>query len=607
MDPELDSTAYSSQFSHDRYVNMTSIVDNMNHLTQIAYDVMGRPTQVTSAAGSVTNIQYDAWGRVTGKSYPTTGNPSVSIGYDAEGRVVATSDGTGARTYGYNSWGNRTSMTSAAGNTSATYDKGQRMLSQTDCSARAISYGWDGASRLISVGDSSGTAGYSFTPDSQPDVITYPNGTEVAYTYDTAGRTTAIVHRMTATQALIIGYSVTFDNGSRIQSATESPSGDVTSYGYDHANRLTSESRAGISTYSGSYTYDSSGARTSAYVVTNGVVQQNGTYSYDQAGRLTQVVDTANNTTDVYTWNDDGTLASFPGPGYTREMAYNEEGQMLSITRNQNGTRTLAYEYAYGSDGGRRSKKDHVNNVWTRFPCGVACGAGELVEQQSDLTGQSWTTSAQYLNGGAIIRRNDEFHHWDYRGTAGVITDGTGNVLSNNIYDQFAVARYTNGSAQTPWRQQQAQAADEGLLSVGGGTFMSASTGPFTHKGPPPPKHKNTIACLSCLLKNTSLSKTAQQTLMECSGVCLDASSPNSNQPFANNPPFHFGNPTSFPGIPISIGQGTIFYDPTTGGVGGTLGLKCGPVKIGLECSTAPSGPTQGGVTITAHPPWPWL
>jgi len=47
----------------------------------------------------------------------------------------------------------------------------------------------------------------------------------------------------------------------------------------------------------------------------------------------------------------------------------------------------LAYEYGYGFDRGRRWRKDTVNGVWTRYPCGVACVAGELVEQQKPLEG----------------------------------------------------------------------------------------------------------------------------------------------------------------------------------------------------------------------------
>ncbi|MDE2126194.1 MAG: hypothetical protein KGJ62_06365 [Armatimonadetes bacterium] len=60
----------------------------------------------------------------------------------------------------------------------------------------------------------------------------------------------------------------------------------------------------------------------------------------------------------------------------------------------------------------------------------VACSAGDLVEQTSDLTGQSWSTSALYLRGmgcgSSIYRRNSEWHLFDAGGTAGVITDGSG-------------------------------------------------------------------------------------------------------------------------------------------------------------------------------------
>jgi hypothetical protein len=112
----------------------------------------------------------------------------------------------------------------------------------------------------------------------------------------------------------------------------------------------------------------------------------------------------------------------------------------------------LAYEYGYGFDGGRRWRKDYLNGVWTRYPCGVACGAGELVEQTSDLSGSQWTTSALYLQGISLVRRNNEWHHFDPLGTAQVITNNSASVISNNVYDIFGVLRYEQGSAQTPWR-----------------------------------------------------------------------------------------------------------------------------------------------------------
>ncbi|MDE2127529.1 MAG: hypothetical protein KGJ62_13160 [Armatimonadetes bacterium] len=157
---------------------------------------------------------------------------------------------------------------------------------------------------------------------------------------------------------------------------------------------------------------------------------------------------------------------------------------------------TTAYEYGYAFDGGRRWKKDIANAVWTWFPCGVACSAGDLVEQTSDLTGQSWSTSALYLRGmgcgSSIYRRNSEWHLFDAGGTAGVITDGSANVLSNNLYDAFGVLMYVSGSAATQWRFEGRFVEEEGLVaSAGGGGDMLVARGVALAGKPKPPADKN--------------------------------------------------------------------------------------------------------------------
>jgi len=83
------------------------------------------------------------------------------------------------------------------------------------------------------------------------------------------------------------------------------------------------------------------------------------------------------------------------------------------------------------------------------------------VEQTSDLSGSQWTTSALYLQGISLVRRNNEWHHFDPLGTAQVITNSSAQVVSSNLYDVFGVLRYQQGSAQTPWRY------GRGGLSVG--------------------------------------------------------------------------------------------------------------------------------------------
>ena len=92
------------------------------------------------------------------------------------------------------------------------------------------------------------------------------------------------------------------------------------------------------------------------------------------------------------------------------------------------------------------------------------------MEQQSDFSAANWVVSATYLKGVGLVRRNNEFHHFDVLGTAGVITDASGAVLSTNVYDAFGVARYVSGNAQTQWRWLQAE--EEGLVHGGGRDFL---------------------------------------------------------------------------------------------------------------------------------------
>ena len=234
----------------------------------------------------------------------------------------------------------------------------------------------------------------------------------------------------------------------------------MTTFTYDNANNLLTETRTGTKPYSGTYTYDKSNRRKTALVITGGVTTHNGAYTYDTAGRLSQVVDSATGLTETYAWNNDGTLARYPGPvgsGYTRVLTYDEEQHLTAIARDFGGGNVVnAYAYGYAADGGRRWQKDILNNVWTWYPCGVACNAGELVEETSDLTGSTWTTSALYLKSGSscgasIIRRNGEYHQFNLQGYLSLVSGANAAVLATRVYNRFGVQQYATGSAQTQW------------------------------------------------------------------------------------------------------------------------------------------------------------
>jgi hypothetical protein len=91
-----------------------------------------------------------------------------------------------------------------------------------------------------------------------------------------------------------------------------------------------------------------------------------------------------------------------------------------------------------------------------------------LVEQQKLLDGGSWTVSALYLQGISLVRRNNEWHHFDPLGTAQVIANSSAQVVSNNLYQLFGVLRYQQGSAQTPWRGRTTIHSSEDFVISGG-------------------------------------------------------------------------------------------------------------------------------------------
>jgi hypothetical protein len=50
------------------------------------------------------------------------------------------------------------------------------------------------------------------------------------------------------------------------------------------------------------------------------------------------------------------------------------------------------------------------------------------------------------VQGISLVRRNNEWHHFDPLGTAPVITNNSASVISNNLYDVFGVLRYEQGT-----------------------------------------------------------------------------------------------------------------------------------------------------------------
>jgi RHS repeat-associated protein len=144
----------------------------------LSYLADGRVDRVDRSNGVSTRYGYDAAGRVIDMSHATAAGELVGFGYvlDANGNRVGvasrhagvgvvsetytldeldrlttvTSSTAGTSSYGYDAAGNRTRVSNAAGDTTATFDAAQRLTATTGSSG-TVTYGYDLAGNLTSV------------------------------------------------------------------------------------------------------------------------------------------------------------------------------------------------------------------------------------------------------------------------------------------------------------------------------------------------------------------------------------------------------------------------------------------------------------------------
>jgi YD repeat-containing protein len=248
--------------------------------TVTVYDQAGRVDTVSDPTGRVEDRDYDDAGRLVSR---------VDAGF------ASGIDGT--TTYGYDDFGNVTSIAGPGLDLSFTWDRaGNRLTSTQD--GVTTTYAHDGNGRLESVSNGwLGTATYDRNADGVVEEEVLGSGQWRQWTLD-----------------LDSGLPVAFDQ--RIDGVDT-----VTDLAWDAAGRLDSELTGGVLT---EYGYDAAGQLTS--VVCDGVGGgDDEVFTYDDLGRRVTQVDGADTTTFAY---DSGT------------------GELASMTHPVDGVTTFDYDAA---------------------------------------------------------------------------------------------------------------------------------------------------------------------------------------------------------------------------------------------------------------------
>ncbi len=339
-------------FGYDQYGRLTDTANPLGQRKAYAYDKMSRVTEVKDPAGNVTAYTYDALNRLTRKDIQTpsgvhavttytydavgnmlsasNGESSVAFVYDALNRAVETRQSFAGKTYtisyAYDAVGNRTMMATPWGKYSYTYDVLNRVNAITNPQGIQINFKYDAAGRRT------GKTVFAAARNTAPLA-------ETAYSYDAAGQLLSITNKAG-------GKVVAFDNytydalGNRVR--IEDQDG-VKDYTYDKSSRLIvvkpvpfnmANAEAFVYDRNGNRRYDR-GAKDYKYDAANRLLENTVyTYTHDQLGNLTSRTEIASSATIIYAYNPEQQLFEVVTPKDKLEYKYDPLGRRTGRTVN---------------------------------------------------------------------------------------------------------------------------------------------------------------------------------------------------------------------------------------------------------------------------------
>ncbi|WP_181419743.1 RHS repeat-associated core domain-containing protein [Arthrobacter psychrolactophilus] len=495
-----NKTVYGYNTNHE-LTTITPVTGTSLTSTSMSYDSWGRTQTVTSAPGITATYSYDSIGRLTQTTFSDS-TPTITYTYNDDGQLITRVDGSGTTTYGYDQMGRLITRANTAG-------------------CGTITYGYDKASNLTSTTDTHGTTNYTYDTAGTPTTLIYLlNGVAktLAFATDNQGRstdtwleanptrttwkarthtdydTTGRVSRVTAAQGtgdtsntpvMDLSYcyvagttapnctSTAANDRKNIQWVKNNLTGDVTTYSYDGANRLTKAVIAGGTTpaITYNYSYDVRGNRLTA--TTTGAATTSQTFTANAANQITNT---------GYTFDGSGNLTADPAGSYS----YNAAQQMTSVTKA--GT---TYTRSYAGSGQNELLVQQNPGANFEFTYGRSDANGQPTIEQIKRNNSTAYIEHDPVTGEPLMLRTSSGMQSLY------IFDGTGNpaalVTSDAYeafaynYDPFGVPTLTtdsggNGQPQNPYLfKQGTQDRTTGWLKYGA-RYYNPTTGRWTQQ-----------------------------------------------------------------------------------------------------------------------------
>ncbi len=450
----------NTRFTYDKLGRVVDIKDPLNRDTVFGYDAEGNLTQSvapgdTDASTRTIAYSYDILNRLT-KQDQAAGRLVYTWGYDADNHTTSLADPTGVRTQGFDSLGRLTSVSRGGQSFGYGYDADGNVTSRTWPDGTAITSSYNTAGQLTALSVQGGQAGataaqYSFAydPSGRLAKTTYPTANHLVTdrTYDRAGRVSDLnSHNDAGTAARFQTTRDPVGNPTGVTTTRGSASQHV-AYTYNVFDRLTAAcvgADCGTSaTGKIAYSYDEVGNRLSQ-TLSGSAGNSQTSYTYDSASELTgaTVTTPTGTTSTAYAYNRSGDLVQ----AGTNSFTYNLDHTVASATFGGNTS-----NYAYDAQGIQLSATASLGGMTRTWQTDVNNGLPLLAEQTTTAGGT--TTTQGFLNNPAdgtplgmlTGGQTDSYAPDTVHGVANIVNPA-GDTLAAYDYDPFGNPR-SDGTA----------------------------------------------------------------------------------------------------------------------------------------------------------------
>ncbi|WP_430112229.1 polymorphic toxin-type HINT domain-containing protein [Paenibacillus sp. B1-33] len=441
-----------ARYKYDYAGNVTSSTDANNNVTNYEYDALGRLIAVTDGEGKTTRYQYNLLGDMVEVKY-ADGN-TVQKKYDEIGRLIQQIDPSKqSKKMYYDANGNIARLVDKKGQTQEFEYNQLDLLTSSKASDETIMYQYDAMGRRVSMSDGTGKTQYAYYPTGELESILYPDQTKLSFDYEARQLRTKqtvttsnfaltsnvdyLYEQPTPTKlkaldgsgTILSEFTYEFNPQSKQLAKFNSLNGYSESYNYDGFN-LSGIQQSQNNVQFGQYAYQYDNNRNIVAKNDNGSTFQ---FSYDPLNRIK----TSSQFNEAYTYDqrdNRSTLQSDQVPDIKgANYAYDSRNRLTQVTTEDG--KGVSYRY----NGDNLMVERTEGGVTTRY---YYDDRAKIVAEGKVEANGSVTITAAYIHEskGKLMARQvpgQDMHYYVSNGHGDIteIRDAQGNVLNRYTYD----------------------------------------------------------------------------------------------------------------------------------------------------------------------------